>query len=318
MSVESGLAPAVALSTPWRRFLSLFKVAKFTVHQHYYGLALVVTLLPSATVTGGRAVAALVCCLVSMAAVVAATTALDDLTGFRNGGDALNYGTQGRGKRRKPLLEGAVTERDVLIFSGVAELIALAAGAMAFALAPHRPPLAVALFVGAAVFSVQYSWGLSFSFRAGGGELLVFASTAATVYWPYLILHGRLEPVALLEGALLGLWFVLVVMNENANDAAGDLAVGRRTLAAAFPLVLTRVLVVGGYLAGPAAVVAAVAAGWLPWLVLVLLVPAWVMQGRHLVLGVRQGRWLRAAIWAFLAIDAAALALAAANAIYYW
>jgi 1,4-dihydroxy-2-naphthoate polyprenyltransferase len=310
--------PDGRLGPPRSRFLALFKVAKFTVHQHYYGLLLVASLLPAGTVRRGRTLAVLAFCLLSMAAVVAVTTALDDLAGYRNGGDSLTYGGQGRGKRRKPLLEGAVTERDVLLFAAVAELVAVAAGLVAFALAGTWSPLALLIFGGAALFSVQYSWGLSVSFHPGGGEALLFGSTAATVWWPYLLLAHRLNPSVILAGLLLGAWFLVVCLNENANDAAGDRAVGRRTIAAVFPLPVTRVAIVVLYAAAIGGAVLAVVRGWFPAFTLALLVPAWVMQGYHLRLGAGQGRWLRAAVCAFFAVDAGALGLAAAGAATHW
>jgi 1,4-dihydroxy-2-naphthoate polyprenyltransferase len=306
------------IGSPLSRFLALFKVAKFTVHQHYYGLLLVASLLPASAVGRGRALAVLAFCLISMAAVVAVTTALDDLSGYRNGGDELTYGTQARGKRRKPLLEGAVTERDVLLFAGVAELIALVAGAIAFILAGTWSPLALLIFAGAALFSVQYSWGLSLSFYPGGGEALLFGSTAATVWWPYLLLAPRLDAPAVLAGLLLGAWFLIVCLNENANDSAGDRAVGRRTIAVVFPLRVTRLAITTLYLAAIAGVFLGVSRGWFSAFTPALLVPAWAMQAFHLRLGAVQGRWLRAAIWAFFAVDLGALGLAAAGAAGHW
>jgi 1,4-dihydroxy-2-naphthoate octaprenyltransferase len=309
-----GGAP-VPLRTRLGALLALTKVAKFTVYQHYFGIALAATLVPWSVAGQWRTGAVLGLCLLSIAGVVATTTALDDLAGYRNGGDARTYGAKGRGSRRKPLLEGTVTERQVAVFASITEAVALLAGVAAFLVAHRFPPLAVLLFLVPAVVSTQYSWGLRLSFHPGGGELLLFGSTVATLLWPYLLIGGTAMSPALVQAALLAVWFLVVLMSENAHDAEADRAVGRRTLAAAYPLRLTRVLVAILVAGSVLLELAAVAAGWLGWLALPLLVPAWVLQVLQLRDGLSRGRWLRAAVYGFMAFNLGFLALLGTGAL---
>jgi 1,4-dihydroxy-2-naphthoate octaprenyltransferase len=294
---------------------ALFKVAKLTVFQHYFGLALAWTLLPWSVATQARTLGVFACCLISVVAVVAATTALDDLVGFRNGGDIRSYGANGneRGARRKPLLDGAVTERQVIVFIAIAQAVGLCAGIGAFLVAGAWPLSAVALFLAAAALSPQYSWGLRLSFRPGGAEALLWYSTVATLLWPYLLLQGTQVATALLESALLGCYFMLVLLSENANDATADAAVGRRTLAVVLPLTATRAVVAGLAVGSILLPLWAAVAGLLPYLVLLLLVPAWLLLARQVALGAGRCRWLPAAVWGFAAFNAGFVALLVTN-----
>lgn len=296
--VEPGPAGRLAALRP------LHKVAKLTVVQHYFGIPLAATLLPATVVWSARSLAVLGLCLLCMAGVVAATTALDDLTGYRDGSDALNYGTAGRGSRTKPLLQGGVSQRSVLGFAAVSEAVALLAGFGALAVASRWTLAPVALFLLPALLSPHYSWGLRISYRPFGGELLVLLATVATLLWPYTLLAGGgTGALPAVEAALLGVWFLIVVASENTNDIPGDRAAGRRTLSVVLgPATMRRVL--AGLIASWTGLVAAgVGAGVLTPAVPLLLVPTLALHIWHLAVESRWRRWLRGAAVSFLAFN---------------
>jgi 1,4-dihydroxy-2-naphthoate polyprenyltransferase len=305
--------PAPPLTVRLAALKPLRKVAKFTVIQHYFGIPLAATLLPTAVVFSQRSLAVLILCLVCLAGVVAATTALDDLTGYRDGSDALNYGAAGRGARTKPLLQGGITERSVLVFAFACEAVALLAGFAALDVANRWTPLPVALFLVPALLSPHYSWGVRISYRPLGAELLVFLATVSTLLWPYALLSRTgigARPVA--EAVLLGLWFLLVVVSENTHDVPGDHAVGRRTLSVILPRPAVR-WVLAGLVAGWLAVAAGyTAAGVFTPVALALLAPTLVLHIRHLVEAGRQ-RWLRGAAISFMAFNVGFAGLLVAN-----
>jgi len=292
----------------------LRKVAKFTVVQHYFGIPLAATLLPVGVLLSWRSFAVLSLCLLCLAGVVAATTALDDLTGYRDGGDRINYGTEGRGGRTKPLLQGAVTERSVLVFAVVCEVLALLAGFAALAVAGRWTPLPVALFLGPALLSPHYSWGMRISYRPVGGEVLVFVATVATLLWPYALLStagiGAL-PVA--EAVLLGIWFLIVVVSENTNDVAGDRAVGRRTLSVLVSAAAVRRILAGLVAGWVGIAVGCTVAGVFSPVALGFLAPTAAMHVWHLVEVSRRQRWLRGAAISFMAFNLGFAGLLAVN-----
>lgn len=295
-------------------FRRLRKVAKFTVVQHYFGIPLAATLLSAATVLTWRAGAAMVLCLLCMAGVVAATTALDDLNGYRDGSDALNYGAAGRGARVKPMLQGGVTEGSVLAFALVSWALALLAGFGALAVAGRWTPVTVGLFLLPALFSPHYSWGLRISYRPAGGELLILFATAATLLWPYtLLVDGGVSAAPVVQAVLLGLWFVIVVISENANDVRGDRAVGRRTLPVLVPVPVVRGIILGLVVAWAGLVVACVAAGIFAPAAAALLAPTLALHGWHIAVESRHGRWLRGAVISFIAFNLGFVALLALN-----
>jgi 1,4-dihydroxy-2-naphthoate octaprenyltransferase len=292
----------------------LRKVAKFTVVQHYFGIPLAATLLPAAVLLSWRTFAVLALCLLCLAGVVAATTALDDLTGYRDGSDALNYGAAGRGSRTKPLLQGGVTERSVLVFALTCEVIALLAGFGAIAVAQRWTPLALGLFLVPALLCPHYSWGLRISYRPVGGELLVFCATVATLLWPYALLSDTgigAMPVA--EAVLLGLWFLLVVISENTNDVGGDRAVGRRTVPVIVSLAAVRWILFGLIAGWVGITVAYTVRGVFAPIVFGFLAPTLALHMRHLVEESRRQLWLRGAAISFMAFNLGFAGLLAMN-----
>ncbi|WP_405493714.1 UbiA family prenyltransferase [Nocardia sp. NBC_00511] len=272
-------------------------MSKVAVFQHYFGWALAWLLLDPSTAGRSATVSAMCAFLVGSFGIVAATCALDDIVGFRNGSDAVNYlqGDTRRDIRRKPLLSGAVTEKQAIIFVGCAAALAVLAGAYAFWQLDWRAPLlAVVLYAAGLVLSMQYSAGLRVSYHRGGGETLLFIATACGLYAPFLAVSGHWTAPAVTEGVLLGLWMVMVSSYSNVNDAEGDRGVGRRTLAATSgPTLITAVL--GSLVvAALGTTVWLVIGGGFPWWTLITLGPAALLHIAQVYTGPVRKDWLGA------------------------
>jgi 1,4-dihydroxy-2-naphthoate polyprenyltransferase len=286
------------------------RLSKLNVYQHYFGLALAWLMLPSWALHRPGATAALLLFLVSQVGVVACTCAADDLTGYRNGSDAANYrpGDLGRNYRTKPLLTGVLTERDVVAFVAVSGTVAVVAGLAGFTvLGWHVPPAAVAIFV-CALATTQYSAGLRVSYVPAGTEILLCLATAAGLLYPYLALARQLSAEAIIVSFILGLWLVMVSTYSNVKDAAGDAAVGRRTLATMGSAVFKPAMVVFYLCYLGLTFALALATSW-PWWALLTLLPVTTMRTIQLYEGPIRNHWLAARKIGFLSYDVGFLGL---------
>jgi 1,4-dihydroxy-2-naphthoate octaprenyltransferase len=242
------------------------RLAKLDIVDYYLGLLVVWTLLPPAARLDGSVLRVLGLFLLGEVLVVAAMVALDDVTGYRDGSDAANYGPDvpARKRARKPLLSGALTEAEALRFA----LLVAVAGALAWAaavlLAPHRPGWAVALVAATFVLSLQYSWGWKLSYR-GFQELFLAALGWALVLGPYGLLAGRAGAFAVVQALLFGLGPLLFGVYSNTNDIAGDRRVGRLTVACLASPRGNALFIGAVSLAETALIVGAPAAGLVPW-----------------------------------------------------
>lgn len=274
----------------------LLRLSKVGVVQHYFGLFLAWLLLDRATVERPGTTPAMLLFLLGSAAIVASACAADDVTGYRNGSDAVNYreGETLRDIRKKPLLSGAVTEQQAIIFTVAAGATALLAGALAFRALDWQAPVEAYVIYGAGFFfSVQYSAGIRVSYRVGGAELLLCLSTAAGLLAPFLALNGEWTRAAVVQALLLGLWLVMVSSCSNMNDAEGDRSVGRRTLAvAATPAVATAAMVTVFLLSTSLLIWTSLAD--LPRWALLTVLPTVVVHGMQLFHGPHRKNWLRA------------------------
>ncbi|SDZ46698.1 1,4-dihydroxy-2-naphthoate octaprenyltransferase [Amycolatopsis xylanica] len=275
----------------------LFWLSKIAVYQHYFGWALAwLALSPSASARPG-VTAAMLLFLVGSIAIVACACSADDLVGFRNGSDATNYqaGERQRNIKRKPLLSGALAEREVVMFVVASGALAVVAGIAAFWALDWQAPLEayVGYFVGFAA-SVQYSAGLRLSYHSGGSETLLCLSTASGLLAPYLAVERSWSPQAVFMGLLLGFWLVMVSSYSNVNDAEGDRQAGRRTLATVGSPATVRAVMVALVLVSIGLVVAlAAGTGW-PWWTLLTMVPATALHVAQLYVGPVRGQYLRA------------------------
>jgi 1,4-dihydroxy-2-naphthoate polyprenyltransferase len=297
---------------PARRGLAagFVRLSKLNVYQHYYGLLLAWLMVPAGTLHQLRTTAAMLLFLVSQVCVVACTAAADDLTGYRNGSDAANYrpGDLGRNYRTKPLLTGALTERDVVAFVAASFAVAIVAGLAGFTvLGWHVPASAVVIFI-VALGTTQYSAGLRVSYLPGGAESLLGAATAAGLLYPYLALARQWSAAAVIVSLILGLWLVMVSTYSNVKDAVGDAAVGRRTLATlgAYFYKTAMLMFYLSYLGLTFAL--AFATNW-PWWTLLTLLPVTTMRTLQLYAGPVRERWLVARKIGFLSYDVGFLGL---------
>jgi 1,4-dihydroxy-2-naphthoate octaprenyltransferase len=276
----------------------LVRLSKIRVFQHYFGLALAWVMLGPEVGHRPGAVPAMLLFLLGSAAIVACACSADDIAGFRNGSDAVNYKSSEplRDIRAKPLLSGAVSERQAVTFSVVSGAVAVAAGVAAFwQLRWQAPAAAYALYLAGFAISVQYSAGLKISFHRGGAEALLCLTTAAGLLAPFLAVNRRWSPPAVEAALLLGLWLVMVSSCSNVNDAAGDGSVGRRTLAVSTGGVVPKVAMVAFFVVSVGLVLALTfsTARWPLWAPLTTL-PAIAVHAWQLYVGPGLGRWLEA------------------------
>lgn len=293
--------------------VGLLRLSKLPVYQHYFGLVLAWLMLSTAALDRPGASAAMCLFLVGSICIVACACSADDLVGFRNGSDAVNYlaGEQGRDVRRKPLLSGAITEREAVIVVTCAGLLAIAAGVAAFWVLDWRAPMeSYAMYLFGFLFSVQYSAGLRLSYHRGGAEALLWLATASGLLAPYLAVQQQWSVPASIVALLLGVWLVIVSSYSNVNDVRGDRKVGRRTLAATSSPRTVRALL-GFYVLVSIGLICLLALGteW-PWWTLLTMVPATALHVSQLYVGPVLGRWLKARRLGLVAYDLGFLGIA--------
>jgi 1,4-dihydroxy-2-naphthoate octaprenyltransferase len=89
---------ADARRTAESRVRGLLRLSKIYVYQHYYGWAVAWVLASTLTVRGPNTTAAMLLFLVGSVGIVTCACSADDIVGFRNGSDAINYQA---GERRR-------------------------------------------------------------------------------------------------------------------------------------------------------------------------------------------------------------------------
>lgn len=276
--------------------LGLVRLSKVKVVQHYFGLFLAWLLLDRATLERPGTTYAMLLFLLGSAAIVACACAADDIAGYRNGSDAVNYkeGETLRDIRTKPLLSGAVTEQQAIRFAVGSGVVAAVAGALAFWVLDWRAPVEAYVAYGAGFFfSVQYSAGIKVSYRLGGAETLLCLSTAAGLLAPFLAVHGEWTRASVVISLLLGLWLVMVSSYSNMNDVEGDRSVGRKTLAVATgPRTVVTVMV--ALFALSTALLVWISLSDLPRWALITVLPAIALHAAQLHYGPREKNWLKA------------------------
>jgi 1,4-dihydroxy-2-naphthoate polyprenyltransferase len=301
-----------------RKLVGYAQLAKLRVYQHLYEWLLVVLLLRMESVDPPGFAVALALVLVGMIAVQSAACAADDVVGFRDGSDAENYRSSSLlaappKMLPKPLLSGLLTEREGVVFAVGASLVAAAATlGVVIALGGNVPVAAPFGYLVVFLVAVQYSSGLKFSYRPGGLEAVIFLVNAATVLLPYWSIAHRVSAIAVLVGALVGTWFLLVVSYGNAADREGDAAAGRRTFAVLAKPELYRTFLVGLYLASAALTVLPFALGLLRPIAILFVTPLLLLSTIQLYCGTVRGNARQAMRIGFRCIDVGGLGLAAA------
>ncbi|MBG0566546.1 UbiA family prenyltransferase [Actinoplanes aureus] len=312
--MRTELAAPAAPVTTWQVVVGLARISKISVYLHFFPWALAALLLSADALDRPGALAAMVLFLLSSAGIVAATAALDDIVGFRNGSDAANYTRPGfrRDIRRKPLLSGDLTLRQATVFAVASEAFAFATGFAAFAVLGWDVPVsAVVIFVLCAVLGPQYSAGLRFSFHVYGSELLLGIGTIGGLLFPFLAVQNHWTWAATLQGVLMGLWLVMLVSCSNVGDVEGDARVGRRTLPVAAPRWVVKAVLVAYLTISVVTIALLPAATDTPWWTVLALLPATALHVAQIHLAILRDRWRQARIAAFVAYDLGFLGLVA-------
>ena len=135
------------------------RLAKLDVFDYYLAIPVVWTLVTTTDRLAVRVVATLALFLLGAVWVLASGVAFDDVTGYRDGSDAANYGPDAPARRlaRKPLLTGALTPRDAIRFAWCSAAIGTVLWGLAIAIAPYRPGWAIVATLVCLLISVQYS-----------------------------------------------------------------------------------------------------------------------------------------------------------------
>ncbi|MER6691815.1 UbiA family prenyltransferase [Streptomyces minutiscleroticus] len=299
---------------PERKVRSYARLGKLDVYDYYLGMAVVVSAVALPAGHLAAAAAPLALFLAGEVFVIMAMVALDDVTGFRDGSDAHNYGPDHprRKRLRKPLVAGTLTVREALGFACVTAAAGAALWGLAAALAPHRPLWALAVVAGTFVTALQYSYGLRISYR-GFQEVFLAALGAALVVAPYGLVTGSFSGFVLVQGVLFGFGPLLFGVYSNTNDAGGDRAAGRLTVASvATPrgnAVFVGVLSAAEFALGALAS----ATGLAPWWFVLWMAPVTALRVRQYLTGFRHGDIMRARRQGFVAHRVATALLAGAN-----
>lgn len=307
-----------------RNSLSAYsRLGTFSFTQHYWFAPISWSLLPKSAALQPRSIALLCLVLVIIATLRGAAKALDDVQGMRDGIDVANLerlaqlqqvdpgrrGVPGAyDKRRKPIVTGEISEKHALAFAAALCVIGAGAGLALFLIAPHWSPSLLVFGAILLLATVQYSFGLKFSYH-GVGEFLIAATSAASIAIPFVLIRGELTAEAGLVSAVVALWFVQISHSGNMADrdvdrrgrrftVAARLAPSRgRAIAVAFAAMEALVLVVGLALD--------VLSAWL----VPALIPTAVTRGFQLRAGVLEGQWLRARQYGLKAFTWGAIAI---------
>jgi 1,4-dihydroxy-2-naphthoate octaprenyltransferase len=311
----------VAAGTAWSpttepKLVSYARLAKLDVYDYYLSLIVVLSAVLLPVDRFDPAVLVMLAGYgVGTVLMTAAMVAFDDLTGYRDGSDTANYSANPtlRRVRRKPLVAGTLTEREVLRFGWLTAAAGAAVLAAVVVTAPYTPLWTVVLAVVTFVVALQYSYGLRISYH-GFQEAFIAGLGWAMVLTPYGLATGRFDPFILVQALLFGMGPLLFGVYSNANDVAGDRAVGRPTVAAlttwAGNMRFIAALSVAEFLLAAAASVTGLA----PWWFVLLLLPVTVLRARQFGLGFGPRRdILLARATGFTAHRVCAVLLVAAN-----
>jgi 1,4-dihydroxy-2-naphthoate octaprenyltransferase len=288
------MSQAIAVK-PTGRLRAYARLAKLSFFDYYLAAPVVWALLPSDLRDDPKVLWTLVVTTLGWVAMTAATVAFDDVHGFRDGSDDVNYDPKAalRNRERKPLLNGDLTEHQALRFGYLALLASLLWMGVAVAVAPHTPTWVLLLIPFQVAISVQYSHGMRLSYR-GGQELVLLLSPGLMALIPYGLTDGHFTGVIALETYLIGVWSLLVSVYSNVNDREGDRAAGRKNLATVLTPSAYSVAIALISLTETAALLIAWAADAVPGWFLLCMVPVLVMRARQLRAGLGQNNALLA------------------------
>ncbi|WP_435177561.1 UbiA family prenyltransferase [Actinacidiphila sp. bgisy145] len=301
-AVPERAVPAAAEASPitpgsWRAYA---KLAKLDILDYYLSIPLATAMFvpygaAASAGSAGRLALVLLLFFLGELTMVAGMVAFDDVTGYRDGSDAANYGPDAAARRlaRKPLVAGTLTERQALRFGTAAvALCALFWGGAVLA-APAAPMWAVLGTAACVAFGFQYSWWLKFSYR-GFQELFLAALGWGYVLPLFGLLSGRAPGFVVVQALVFGLGPVLFGVYSNINDRAGDRAVGRLTVAAVASARGNSAFIAAVSLLEALLIVVPSCTGTAPWWFAVLMAPVVVLRARQWVQGNLRGDVLAA------------------------
>ncbi|GLZ36443.1 UbiA family prenyltransferase [Actinokineospora sp. NBRC 105648] len=247
--------------------------------------------------------------------VVAGAVAFDDVTGYRDGSDAANYGPDSPARRlaRKPLLTGELAEAEAVRFGWLATV----AGALLWALAvlvAGAPLWTVLLAAVCLAAAVQYSWGLKISYR-GWQEVFLAGFGAGLVLVGLGLGTGGMSGFALVQAVLFGLGPLLFGVYSNTRDIEGDAAVGRPTAAVLLSARANRLFIAGLSVAEAGLITSAAGLGAAPWWFALALSPTMLLRLAQLRRGVGLGDLLGARLLGLRAHRVTTASLVAVNLI---
>lgn len=286
MSEQDQRATAAASPSAGSKAGAYARLAKLDIFDYYLGLLVVWSLLPAELLLDGRVLVTLVLFLLSEICVVAAAVAFDDVTGYRDGSDPINYGPDAPARRlaRKPLLTGELTLSEAVGFGWAALAAAVAFAAAAVAVAPFQPTWAIVVTAVTLAAAVQWSWGLKLSHR-GFNEVILAGVGVAWLLAPYGLVTGSASGFVAVQAVVFGLGPLLFGVYSNTNDIAGDASVGRRTAATMLSARGNAGFIAAVSIAQVLLVVGAPLAGVAPWWFTLAMVPVIGMRLRQLYVG---------------------------------
>lgn len=282
---------AVSAAVPaWRPKAGAYaRLAKLDIFDYYVGLLVVWSLLPTGARLDGRVLVTLTLFLLSEVCTVAATVAFDDVTGYRDGSDAVNYGPDAPARRlaRKPLLTGELDVSEAVRFGYAALVAAALLAAAAVAVAPYRPMWAFVVTAVCLVASVQWSWGAKLSHH-GFDEAILAGVGVGWLLAPYGLVAGGAPGFVAVQAVVFGLGPLLFGVYSNTNDVAGDASVGRRTAATMLSPRGNALFIAGVSVAQIVVIVGAPLTGLAPWWFPFAMLPVVALRARQLDVGLRR------------------------------
>jgi 1,4-dihydroxy-2-naphthoate octaprenyltransferase len=298
------------------RWQAYFRMGRTIRYENWLGTPLWWTALPAATATSGTTLGLIPLTLLIYMALVATGGTLDDVQGWRDGSDMINYQrsdpTGLRPLTRKPLLLGWVTEAQAIRYAAATAAVTSMALVAAWVIAGARPLWWLPGYGILLAAGSQYSYGLKLSY-VGFQEPLFWAVKVGCVVFPYVLVTGSFSPKIIFLGVLFGLWFVQVLMCSNAHDVAGDRQAGRRTAAVTVSELGYRRLLTVVFGLSWLVAVTAVVGGWLsPWYALAI-APTAALHARQLDLITRRGSPLQARAIGFWALRVGVLGVCVVN-----
>ncbi|HEX9994389.1 MAG TPA: UbiA family prenyltransferase [Acidimicrobiales bacterium] len=300
MTVTSG-TPVVqggATSPSLRRRLNAyFRMGRTIRWENWLGTLIWWTLVDGDRAFEPRTFALLAVTLLAYVAMVATAGTMDDVTGYRDGTDWINYKNSDptglRPMTRKPLLLGWCTEGQAVAYARFAAVVCLTAVVVSFVMAGGEPVWYLPLYLLVMVIGFQYSAGLKLSYL-GAQELVLYLVKFSSVFFPFALVTGDTASVVTVEALLFATWFVQVSIMSNSHDVEGDRQANRRTMAVLLSEEGHHRFIVAVFCTGWLIALAGLVTGALsPWFCLTL-VPVVALQARQLRLSVGEHRYLEA------------------------